>query len=100
MNSALIQMIVRKHLTTDISTTQAELTEMLYASDEIVGATSSSTACANWIYDVGAATPSHGISFVVVAKWHFRLPNFSTSDIRPTDFLFFGGHIFGSLSQC
>ena len=38
MNSALIQMIVRKHLTIDISTTQAELTEMLYASDEIVGA--------------------------------------------------------------
>ena len=38
MNSALIQMIVRKHLTIDISTTQAELTEMLCASDEIVGA--------------------------------------------------------------
>ena len=36
MNSALIQMIARKHLTVDISTTQAELmTEMLYASDEI-----------------------------------------------------------------
>jgi hypothetical protein len=29
-----------------------------------------------------------------MAKWHFRLPNFLASDIRPTDFLFFGGHIF------
>ena len=37
MNSALIQMIVRKHLTVDISTTQSELTEMLYCSDELIG---------------------------------------------------------------
>jgi hypothetical protein len=29
-----------------------------------------------------------------MAKWHFRLPNFLASDIRPTDFLFFNGHIF------
>jgi len=26
--------------------------------------TSSLTACANWIYDVSAATPSHGIALV------------------------------------
>jgi hypothetical protein len=30
----------------------------------------------------------------VMAKWHFRPPDFLTSDIWPTDFLFFGGHMF------
>jgi hypothetical protein len=30
----------------------------------------------------------------LMAKWHFRRTNFCASDIRPTDFLFSGGHIF------
>jgi hypothetical protein len=50
-----------------------------------------------WGFQTVKIAPRHSIwpkNACVMAKWHFRLPNFLASDIRPTDFLFFGGHIF------